>query len=264
MGQELLDVVIDKSDPTPAYLQLKRQLRHVILSGEVEPGHALWGERDIANRLNLSRVTVRRSMEELAREGLVERRHGSGTFVLPRKVEQVFDRLLGFTEEFGRVGLKPGGRILEVVTSEAPDAIADALMLPGGSNVVQIRRLRTVGGEPLALQTAYLPGRLSPFPVEHLASTGSLYQTLREVFDLVPDNAHQTVSARLPLPEERRLLSIGGSTPVLALARTTSDATGEPFEHVLSAYRGDKYQLGLFLTATSHARGVIASGSGPG
>ena len=113
MIRDPLDALgIDKSRPTPAYLQLSHGLAAAIRAGELRPGAALPSERDFADRLGLSRMTVRRAFEALAADGLVEQRQGSGTYVAPavaeRTVEQTVDRVLGFTDEARTLGLAAG------------------------------------------------------------------------------------------------------------------------------------------------------------
>ena len=81
-------LAVDQAHPTPAYLQLQEGLRGAILRGEFAPGEALPSERDLADALGLSRMTVRRALELLVGQKLAERRQGSGTYVLPRRLEQ--------------------------------------------------------------------------------------------------------------------------------------------------------------------------------
>lgn len=240
---------IDKERPTPAYLQLREQLAEAIASGALSPGSALPSERLLATDLGLSRMTVRRAFEELVLSGLVEQRQGSGTYVRGQPLEQVIDRVLGFTDEARNLGKTPGSRLLATATVKADEAVAAALRLETGAKVLRVTRLRSANDEPLALQDAYLPTAHLELSLELLEQTGSLYQTLERQFGLKPARARQTISARLPTANECRLLGVGREVPVLALERTTSDADDQPFEYVRSAYRGDIYRMALDLRA---------------
>ena len=242
-------IAVDKSQPTPAYLQLQERLRSAILAGEIVPGEALPSERELAESLGLSRMTVRRALGALVAQKLAERRQGSGTYVLPRRLEQTVDRVLGFADEAKLLGFEPGSRILETLTLPADPRVAEALKLALKAPVCRITRLRTADGAPLALQLAHLPPPYTSLSAEALAAGGSLYRTLAETFGLVPRHAKQTVSARMPTQRERELLELPRGIPVLALERTTFGTDPAPFEFVRSAYRGDKYQLGLELRA---------------
>ncbi len=244
---EGLGLAVDKSLPTPAYLQLRDQLEKAIAAGDLTPGAALPSERGLATDLGLSRMTVRRAFEELVAAGTVEQRRGSGTFVRPRPVEQIIDRVLGFTDEARSLGFQPGAELLAADSVEADAAVAQALGLPVGTAVLRVTRLRSATGEPLALQDAYLPPRLAELSLERLTETGSLYRTLEAQFGIRPARARQTIAARLPTEHECRILGIGRAVPVLALERTTSDGDDRPFEYVRSAYRGDVYRMALDL-----------------
>lgn len=244
-----LRLVIDKTRPTPAYLQLKEQLTLAIDDGVLTAGSALPSERSLAVDLGLSRMTVRRAFEELVGAGVVEQRQGSGTFVRPRPLEQVIDRVLGFTDEARSLGLEPGSRLLGAEKLAADEHVALALGVSRGVQVLRVTRLRTATDEPLALQDAHLAPSLAGLSLELLRKTGSLYSTLEQQFGIKPARARQTIGARLPTDHECRLLGIGKLVPVLALERTTYGDDGAPFEYVRSAYRGDIYRMALDLRA---------------
>ena len=238
---------IDKALPTPAYLQLRDQLAGAIGEGRWPVGRALPSERDLAVALGLSRMTVRRAFGELEDDELVEPRHGSGTYVRPRRLEQTIDRVVGFTDEARHLGFSPGARLLEFGPVEADADVGTALRCLPGTLVLRIARLRTADGAPLALQHAYLRPSLAALDAAELERDGSLYRTLERRFGIVPQRARQTISARLPQRRERSLLAIGVHEPVLALERTTFDPDDLPFEFVRSAYRGDRYRVALAL-----------------
>ncbi len=244
-----LRVVIDKELPTPAYLQLKEQIAHAIGSGSMVAGSALTSERELAQCLGLSRMTVRRAFEQLVAEGLVEQRQGSGTYVKGKPLEQYIDRVLGFADEASALGFTAGTRLLQVKTLAAAEHPAEQLGVPEGTSVLRLVRLRTADGEPLAVQEAHLHPDLKVLDIEMLKERGSLYQTLEAQFGLHPVRARQTIGARLPTAYESRLLGIARSVPVLSLERTTYDAEDRAFEYTRSAYRGDVYRLALDLRA---------------
>lgn len=240
---------VDKRQPTPAYLQLSEKLSKAIADGSLGSGEALPSERDLAQLLGLSRMTVRRAFGELISDNLVQRRQGSGTYVQPRRLEQTFDRVLGFTDEARALGFTAGSKLLEATPVSADQQVAEALKVGKGQEVLRVTRLRTADDAPLALQIAHLAPWLSPFPLEALENSGSLYRLIAEHFGVMPHGARQTVSARMPARAESRLLGLASNLPLLALERTTFDAQGRPFEFARSAYRSDRYQLALNLRA---------------
>lgn len=246
-----MNLAVDKASPTPAYLQLKTNLAGAIASGHIRAGEALPSERELAESLMLSRMTVRRALEELAAAGLVERRHGSGTYALPSRLEQRVDRLLGFTEEARLLGFKPGSRLLETVKIEADAQVAAALAVEPGTRILRVTRLRTADGQPLAVQESHLCPLALELPLDALERSGSLYATLAQVCGLRPHRAKQVVSARLPSQGECKRLATPKTTPILAITRVTFDASGLAFEYARSAYRSDKYGLVLELKSSA-------------
>ncbi len=240
---------IDKRLPTPAYLQLHAHLVDAIETGAWPAGQALPSERDLAAALGLSRMTVRRAFEEVVRDGLVEQRRGSGTYVRSRRLEQTVDRVVGFTDEARLLGFTPGSRLLEVAEVAAESEVAAALGCAEGTTVRRISRVRTADDAPLALQIAYLRPSMRALGAADLERFQSLYAAVEALFGVAPQRARQTITARLPSRSERRLLEIGRFDPVLALERVTFDADDAPFEYVRSAYRGDRYSLALDLRA---------------
>lgn len=234
---------IDKSLPTPAYLQLKEKLANAIADGSLVAGSALPSERELAENLGLSRMTVRRAFEELVADKLVEQRQGSGTYVKPRRVKQMIDRVLGFSDEALSLGFKAGSQLLEFKLVNADEATAHALNISEGTRVLSITRLRTADHDPLAIQIAHLAPEYSELAREVLIKHHSLYKSLAQEYNVQPSGAKQTVSARLPSRQESQLLKITLTTPVLALERITFDGHQRPFEYARSAYRSDKYQM---------------------
>ena len=240
---------VDKTLPQPAYRQLRDALERAIRGGTYPPGSALPSERELGERLGLSRMTVRRALEELVRDHVIEQRRGSGTYVRGRRVEQPTDVLLGYTEEARLLGFRPGSVLFDARPAPAEEDVARALRIAVGTTVLRVNRLRTADDEPLAVQVSHLPPPYHDLSIDELKRAGSLYQALLAQFGVTPEGAEQSIAARMPTEQEQEMLAIDAMTPVLALERTTFDAEGRPFEYVVSAYRSDRYRVLLRLRA---------------
>lgn len=243
-----LGISIDRAASTPVYLQLRHCFEGAIESGRLLPGTALPSERELADGLSLSRMTVRRAVESLVAAGALERRHGSGTYVRSKRLEQTVDRLMGYTDEARTLGFTPGTKILTIRAEVADGETAAALEVDEGAPVTVVTRLRTFDGRPLAVQSATLAPHVAGLSLDVLRREESLYRALRAQYGVVPQRARQTVTARLPTAGEERWLEIGPKQPVLALERITRGSDGRVFERVRSAYRGDEYRMALDLT----------------
>ncbi|MEO9572897.1 MAG: GntR family transcriptional regulator [Tateyamaria sp.] len=225
----------------PRYVQLRRRLEAGIEDGILAPNSSLPPEREIAEITDLSRVTVRKAIQELVREGTVEQRQGSGSFVREpvTRVEQSLSHLTSFTEDMQRRGLETTSKWLERgIFMPAPDEVL-ALDLSTGDQVSRIYRLREAGGRPMALERAALPLDILPNPT---AVTTSLYDLL-EQSGMRPVRAVQKISAINLETEEADLLNVAEGTAGLRIQRTSYLQSGRVAELTRSIYRGDAYDF---------------------
>lgn len=235
LRQELLTA---GGETTPIYVRLAALLREKVQQGEFAVGDALPSERDIAERMAVSRVTVRSAIDLLMREGVLSRRHGSGTYVAPR-IEQPSSILAGFTEDLRRRGLVAGSVWLEkTIDTATPDEVI-AFGLAVTARVQRFRRIRTANGEPLALEHAVVPETLLP---EHDSVTDSLYAALDRIGNK-PVTGLQRVTASLATQAESGHLGVAEGAAVLRIERRAYMADGTMVELTRSAYRGDRYDF---------------------
>ena len=222
--------------------QLRQQL--LALIEQNAEGGRLPPERELSRRLQVARETLRRAFRELEAEGLLQSRHGAGTFVTgPPVVKR--PQLNSFSEEMRARGLVPSSRLLGVVTVAAGAKLAQKLELMPGSPLLQIRRLRLASEQPMALETSYLAqGRLPGLEVADLGS-GSLYELLQKRCGVQIRSAVQRLHATVLNEEEARLLEVPAFSPSLLIERTTLSSRGEPIEFAKSLYRGDRYRFEL-------------------
>ncbi|MEM9583705.1 MAG: GntR family transcriptional regulator [Pseudomonadota bacterium] len=225
----------------PRYVQLRQRLQAGIEDGILAPNSSLPPEREIAEITDLSRVTVRKAIQELVREGTVEQRQGSGSFVREpvTRVEQSLSQLTSFTEDMDRRGLETTSKWLERgIFMPSPDEVV-ALGLAAGDQVSRIYRLREAGGRPMALERAALPLDILPNPT---AVTTSLYELL-EQSGMRPIRAVQKISAINLEAEEAGLLNVAEGTAGLRIQRTSYLHSGRVAELTRSIYRGDAYDF---------------------
>lgn len=225
----------------PRYVQLRRRLEEGIASGILPPNSSLPPERELAEITDLSRVTVRKAIQELVREGLIEQRQGSGSFIREpvTRMEQSLKQLTSFTEDMTRRGMETTSRWLERgVFMATPEEVA-ALDLAAGDQVSRIYRLREADGRPLALERAALPLDLLPNPTE--VST-SLYDLLAKSGNR-PTRAVQKISAINLEPREAELLDVAEGDAGLRIERTSFLDSGRVAELTRSIYRGDAYDF---------------------
>jgi GntR family transcriptional regulator len=251
---------LNKRSPVPLYHQLQAIIDARIASGEWSPGRQLPSERQLCDEFGVSRITVRQALAALANEGRLARHQGVGTFVAPVRIQQHLNRLTGFTDEMAERGQQPGGRLLRLERVPASFAVAHSLHRNPGDPVVVVQRLRLAGGEPLALETAYLAAERCNGILGETLEDHSLYRLLVDQFGIVPTRAEQQIEAMACPAPEALLLGVRKGLPMLHMIRVTYDQEGRPFEHTESFYRGDRY---IFHVELVNAGSHIAAGREP-
>lgn len=237
---------IDRSSPVPLYFQVARRLEELIVSGQMAPGSRLENEITLADQLGLSRPTMRQAMQHLVDKGLLVRKRGVGTQVVPARVRRQVE-LTSLYDDLDRADRRPRTEVLSFEVARVPDEVAQALHLPAGTEVLAIERLRYADDEPLALMHNYLPLGLAPITADGLARHG-LYQLLREA-GVQMRIADQTIGARKASTTESRMLHETKGAPLLTMVRTAYDHAGRAVEYGSHVYRASLYSFELTLLA---------------
>jgi len=243
MAVQQVHVTIDRSSPVPLYHQLAEQLSQAVTGGQLQPGDPFENEVAVAERLQVSRPTVRRAIQELVDRGLLVRRRGLGTTVANRKVHRKFE-LTSLYDDLQRDGRHPKTVVLDLELQTDARA-ASGLDVPAETQLLHIVRLRLAGDLPLALMHNWIPPPHNNLLREELETNG-LYAALRER-GVKPVVAQQSIGARMPTAAERRHLEITGSNPVLTMTRMAFDAAGNAVEYGDHCYRASDYTIDLMV-----------------
>jgi len=253
--------VLDRRSPVPLYYQLKEIFRSWITSGKFAAGERFPSEGELQKQFKVSRMTVRRALSELASEGFLVRERGRGSFVVQRRLQEQLRRLTSFTEDMQFRGLSTTSKILDFCVVHDKE-VARKMEIPEEEELVQLRRLRLVEGEAIAIQNAFIRHRFCPGIAERGLLDGSLYKTLEEGYGLRVGWAFQTVEAKPADDYEADLLKLELGQPVLLLERLTYLVDGEPIEYVRSTYRGDRYRFIVELSRSESVNTQIATKKG--
>ncbi len=223
----------------PARTMLRARLREVV--SDMQVGDRLPGERDLAERWGVARMTLRGAIDALVTEGLLERRHGSGTYVTPRPLVRVLG-LTSFSQDMRERGLVPGSRLMAFSTRPADAALAAQLRIPVDEPVFNFTRIRLGSGEPMAVETTWIPVGYVPGLAERDLS-GSLYEVLARRYRIEMGAAKVSIEPVLPDSRVREQLGIDADQACLRLRMVDSDTRGRVIMVANCVYRGDKYQL---------------------
>ena len=230
----------------PLYRQLQRAIRDAIQKQVLGADDALPAERELADELGVSRITVRKALDGLVNEGLLTRRQGAGTFVAAR-VEKSFSKLSSFSEDMISRGRKPHSKFLSRSSGLVTPEESLTLGLGPGAPVYRFNRIRYADDAPMALEYSTLPAFALPSAEVVKAS---LYEAL-EATGHRPVRALQRLRAVLFTPEQAELLGIQAGDPGLLIERRGFLPDGRVVEVTQSYYRGDAYEFVAELNAIS-------------
>lgn len=211
------------------------------LIDSVPEGSRLPPERALSEEWHVARMTLRRAMDELVDEGLIVRRHGSGTFTRrPKVVRQMVMR--SFSQEMLRRGMTPGSRTIDVRRHSADRRLSKQLRIPVGDPVVSFIRLRLADGEPMAVERTstcdyYVPG------LRDADLDGSWYDVLATKYGVRLVGGVSRLEPAMPDPRSAEWLGIPVSQPCLTVRGRSFDDRGRVVELVTAVYRGDRYSL---------------------
>ena len=225
----------------PLYIQVRRWIDEMARDGAMRAGDAIPPERELSLRFNVSRVTIRRALQDLIREGRLVQRHGSGTYLAerPARLEQPLGRLTSFAEDMARRGMDIESVWLERLRCQPSRDEIMMLGLSPGEDVSRLARLRIADGSPLAIERATIAAAVLPDP---MAVGISLYAHL-EASGNRPVRAIQRIRAAAVTAREAASLEVTVGSPALQIERVGYLASGRVVEFTRSTYRGDAYDF---------------------
>lgn len=224
------------------YKIIETDIINAIQTGKIKPGEKLPGEVELCEKYNVSRVTVRKAILNLASAGKVYRRAGDGTYVSEKPYVNTTGQARSFSEDMIQNGKKPGSVLLNFKISKAKknEFIAEKLRLKENESFYEIERLRTGDGIPIAISYTYIPFKMMPdFNIDRVTS-GSLYSYFNELYELELVRKERTMSAVMPTKEQKKALKISDE-PLLKICHPSYTKTGAIVEYSETYYVGSRF-----------------------
>jgi GntR family transcriptional regulator len=238
-------MAISRMSSTPLYVQLKNILQDRILMGELGPGVLLPTEQQLCEAYDLSRITVRRALQELAEIDLIERVQGKGSIVRDNKVGQSQSKIQGYTRSIKRQGYQPGAELLEQELMDGNQSLISLFELPQDDpqKFWRFRRLRMLDGEPAVIMNTFVRKELGDRMLEYDLSTRSFYALYNKItqHDLVDSRA--LITAVSASPEIAEILKTYPGAPLIWFRGITFTDGHVPIEVNYSLFLGDKFQF---------------------
>jgi GntR family transcriptional regulator len=251
LTQRKKPVALRKVHGVPLYVQVRETLRSE--SRQLPPDTLIPTEQELGGRFGVSRITIRKAVDDLVNDGCLVRKQGRGTFTTRPKLIHELSSITSWTEQLRALGHSPRTTQRSCVETSPPLRVARMLGLQSGETVMMLRRLRLGGEEPLSLMTNYLPSRLVPGLAEKSALIESLYELLEQRYGLVPSRAVDVVETRAATDEEAERLLIEPWSPLLVVTRVSYLEDGSPLEYAVAISRGDRFQYQVTLQGRSRS-----------
>ncbi|WP_249315457.1 GntR family transcriptional regulator [Bacillus sp. FJAT-49711] len=239
-------MVEKKDNRLPLYYQLMDIIIRKIDSGELKDHDKLPSERELCEMYNVSRTTVRQTMQELEKEQLIYKQHGKGTFVSPKVINQSLLKFYSFTEEMKKIHKIPSSKVLAFDEIESDAKTAKKMEISEGTKVYKITRLRFADDEPMMYETSYLPLDRFPNLNGNDLDLVPMYTLFRDQYQAIITKATERFSAIPTSKNEAALLNIQEGEPSLLINRISFE-DDYVIEYTVTIARGDKFTYSVEL-----------------
>jgi len=248
-------VKVNPDSPIPLYAQVESILATGIVDGTFPPGSQLPNEDELIERYAVSRTTIRQTIQNLMRRGLIEIRRGKGTFVLQPKITQELTELSGFVEDMQSLGRQASARLLDKQIVPASESVARHLAISLGTPVVRIQRLRLADNTPLSFDETWLPREIGERILENDLETEPIFSLLEQKYDTPLVEAEYRLEAISADATVAGALGIGEGSPIFLIERTSYTTEHTPIDYEKLYYRGDQIRFVTRLARRSRTEG---------
>lgn len=237
--------MVNPTSAAPLYLQVVEDLRRRIETGEFSASGVLPSESSLCGEYEVSRVTIRRAIQTLVDDDVLDTRHGKGTFIKQPKITSSLSSFKGFTYFCRENNIETSSRVLVLQEMEPPVSVRRHLRMDVGELAVYLKRVRTIDHVDAMIEHIYLPSREFSFLLATDMNNASLYQTIeRETGLRLEDNCFPSIvlEAGLATPEEKQLLGVSGEAAMFILSETVYMSTGKPVHFTKQVMLGDYFK----------------------
>jgi GntR family transcriptional regulator len=233
------DVFMSGTQDALLYSRVEAVIAGDIADGGLKVGDQLPTEDDLIARFEVSRITVRRAIQNLVGRGLVEIRRGKGTFVAAPRITQELTELTGFVEDMHALGRKPMARVIDKGVVTADMTVAGQLGLTKGQRVVRIRRVRLANGVPISFDETYLPLEIGKKIITNNLKVEPIFSLLERKYNVPLIEAEYKLEAVAAGAEVAAALRVKQGSPTFLIERTSYSTGNRPVDYEKLYYRGD-------------------------
>ena len=237
--------IVDKNSRTPLYLQLMEIIIETI-ENNLEENEQIPSEREICEKCDVSRTTVRQALDELQKEGYIYKLHGKGTFVAPKKFNQDLISFYSFTEEMKKIGKNPSSEVTGFEIVQAGEKIGAKLKINSDELLYKISRIRKADNIPMMYETTYLPFYKFKDLIKEELIEKPMYEVMVKKYNVKLTSAEEYFQPILTNKLQSLYLGIKEGSPSLKIERFTYE-NKEIIEYTVGVARGDKFKYRVKL-----------------
>jgi len=223
----------------PLYGKVEEVLASEIARGYLKPGDRLPSEEELLMRFGVSRITVRRAIQNLIQRGIVEIRRGHGTYVLAPRISQELTTLTGFVEDMDIHGRKASARVLSQGVVAANAIVARQLGISKGARVMRVERVRLADSVPMSFDETYLPLDIGKKIVSNDLRSKPIFTLLEDKYGIPLTDAEYKMEAAVASAQIAQGLAISEGSAIFRIERTSFTEGGRPIDYEILSYRGD-------------------------
>jgi len=237
--------VLSGDSPFTLYYQLRENLAKKIASHEWKPGEKIPSEAELCKTYNVSRITVRKAIEDLVRSGQLIKHQGKGTFVTNVSMEHKLSKFYSFSEELTLSGMTERAQILSFDIVPAGEEVSEKLSMQKHEQIFMIKRLRMADEMPYTVEISYIPYALCPGLTEKNITENGLYNSMRSL-NIFPERIIEKIRAAVVSKSDAGLMKIKPNAPAIKLERLTYYGV-LTIEYCVSIVRGDFFTYTIEL-----------------
>lgn len=239
---------LDKKSQLPLYAQLMKEIKDMIDNGTYKAGDQIPTEIELSDTYQVSRITVRRTIEDLCAQGVLVKRQGKGTFVEAPKIYRMVekDNNMSFSEACRANGRKPSSHVVSCRFEEAEDWQNEFLKLTEDKRLYHVERVLAADELPIIYEHIYIPvGRVPNLQVERLEN-GSLFRLLKEEYNVTgSEKSNSTIEVRMASQTYAEHLRINTGEPVMILKSYMNDSEENPLYISYEIIAGSRYRISI-------------------
>jgi len=235
----------DKDSPFTLYYQLKEKLAKRIAGGHWKPGEKIPSEAELCEAYQVSRITVRKAIEDLVRSGQLVKHQGKGTFVTNVSLEHKLSKFYSFSEELTRSGMTERAQVLSFEVIAAGDEVGEKLSMKPSEKVYMVKRLRMADELPYTVEISYIPHALCPGLTAKNITEKGLYNSMRSL-NVFPERIIEKIRAAAVGKSDAEMMNLKANSPAIKLERLTYYGL-LTIEYCISIVRGDFFTYTIEL-----------------